>query len=207
MKPIVIFYHCCIPTNDFTIVKEQLELLYDSGLYHAADKIVCNVFCKESNIFNEFKKYPDLVFNYQTELAPSEGLTLKLLKEYCDNNDCNVLYIHSKGTFKKTKATSCWRYYMEYFNIHLWRDTIKLLEEVDCVGVEFKKLPKKHFSGNFWWATSDYIKKCDLPEPTKFKKRLMWEYWLCNKKPKITNLHKSGVNLYSIPYTPDKYKK
>ena len=28
----------------------------------------------------------------------------------------------------------------------------------DAVGVDWNEIPNKHFSGNFWWASSEYIK-------------------------------------------------
>jgi len=214
MKPIVVFYHCCIPSDNSQIdsfnlktVSEQLDALQKAGLYDAADKIFCNLYCGSIDIFKLFEKYPKIEIYYDTILAPSEGPTLKLVKEYCDKNDCNVLYFHSKGTFNQKRSTNCWRRYMEYFNIYKWEKMVESLSRVELAGVEMKTQPYVHFSGNFWWATSDYIKKCEMPDPKLYEKRLQWEFWLMRNMltARVYNAHQSKINLYNHCYTEDKY--
>ena len=47
---------------------------------------------------------------------------------------------------------------MEYFLFNKSNDAINKLKTNDAVGVAFEKIPTNHFSGNFWWSKSEYIK-------------------------------------------------
>ena len=46
---------------------------------------------------------------------------------------------------------------MEYFNITRFQDCIEHLCYYDVCGVNWHDWPYPHFSGNFWWANSEYV--------------------------------------------------
>ena len=58
----------------------------------------------------------------------------------------------------------------------------------------------KHFSGNFWWADSQYISELpDLIEKTENVNPNDAEYWLCKNNPSVYELHNSKINhTYSL---------
>jgi len=88
-----------------------------------------------------------------------------------------VLYIHSKGiTKEKYPAVQDWIDMMVYFLIERHEATRKLLDKFDTCGTNLIKVGanflkrsatcddvKKsyHYSGNFWWAKSTYLRTLD----------------------------------------------
>ena len=87
---------------------------------------------------------------------------------------------------------------MSWGVIKNWRKCIDALNVgYDVAGVNYFTKPAKHFSGNFWWANSEYIKT--LPDPStkewweelRRKTNDAWmktcsdrfrdEQWLCSK--------------------------
>jgi len=119
----------------------------------------------------------------------------------------------------KNEYVKDWNNMMTYFMVDKWKDCIKELEEYDTVGCNLSfdnkkgnKLKIRHFSGNFWWANSDYIKKLDLELLTKrrkkYKIRFSCEFWvLSNNDAKYKSIHNSGSNHYKSPYSLKIYEK
>lgn len=140
--------------------------------------------------------------------------TINAVHDYCINNpDSKVLYLHSKGASRgQNKNIIAWVNYMEYFLIEKYKTCIENLDNYDAVGVEYSPVPKKHYSGNFWWANSSYVNtlksykeglKCStIPDP-----RWYCEFWLldtdkCNPR----NLHCAGMDLYGKLYEESNYR-
>ena len=53
-----------------------------------------------------------------------------------------------------------------------------------------------HYSGNFWWATTDYL--ATLPDCINQKAEA--EFWLHRGNPKYQVLHNSNINHYHQRY-------
>lgn len=129
-----------------------------------------------------------------------ESDTMKMIAEYASTHpDEYVLYFHMKGITKLCAATEAWRRYMEYFVIEKWRDCITKLDEgYDCCGVMWNKDTPigdwPHFSGNFWWATTNYINTLEhsyLDHPWRY----MREFWIgSNPDVKAFEFHNSHLN-------------
>ena len=64
--------------------------------------------------------------------------------------------------------------------------------------------PYRHFSGNFWWATSEYLKNLYEFNETNVNK-MDAEKWLFSNNPIYYEMHNSRINHYNIPYPKDKY--
>ena len=135
---------------------------------------------------------------------------LKLLQETCCRTDCCVWYIHSKGVSKtgelKTRIED-WRLYMEHFVIERYAFCIEALWDHDVCGVDWHRFPMPHFSGNFWWARSDYIRT--LPEigDIDCANRGVAEFWIgMNKTVRAKILFESGVDHYKQRYEPCGYR-
>lgn len=79
-----------------------------------------------------------------------------------------------------------------------------LVDKYDAIGCNYSLNPFKHFSGNFWWATSNYIKKLDfLPDNCKRHKS---EWWiLSNETVNSYVIHNSLIDHYNNLYPKDKY--
>lgn len=174
---IAVFYHVWQNGNWKRLFHEQINSLMISGLYHAADFIHIGVNGDEELPLS----LPKFTVSYN-ENKILEADTLKSLYEFSlQNIDYKVLYFHTKtisheGNYFFLNATK-WRYYLEYFTIHKWKKCVLALKDNDTCGVEYHELSKfisedtdddysinynPHYSGNFWWANTDYIRKLDI---------------------------------------------
>ena len=170
---IAVFYHVYAVNNWNEIFAEQFNKMIKSKLISSAEKVFINV-CKNEIAYKAIQEIATNHFNNIEVLFTEKNLfeysTLKLLQDYCKENECYVLYCHTKGvanqTFKENQEAT--RNYLDYFNIENWNDCIEILNDnYDCCGVNWwGDMPEPHFSGNYWWANSEYINTLEaLPEP------------------------------------------
>ena len=129
-----------------------------------------------------------------------EGQTLDQVYEYAKKNDGYVFYFHSKGVldsffkgFGIFGQDRKWRQYMQKHCVENWRECVKKLDEgYGAVGTHFDT-NYYPFAGNFWWATTEHIKRLENPlKPelynayyTKDNYRFNFEKWIGTKNPKI----------------------
>ena len=121
--------------------------------------------------------------------------------------------MHTKGASLADtplqRAVNAWRKYMEYFNLERWRDCVEVLTEHETCGVELQS-EDSHYSGNFWWATSEYIRR--LPDPHQYWEqhrddRVAAEFYLCLGRPKAYCFHDFVENLYDHELRPETYRR
>ena len=75
------------------------------------------------------------------------------------NDNIKILYFNGLGVTGNTPNKKNWRSYLTYFNIVKFDECIKSLDNgYDVCGVDWRTDPVPHFSGNFWWANSTYLK-------------------------------------------------
>ena len=104
------------------------------------------------------------------------------------------------------------------------------MEHYDCVGTEWINESKlfdpdlkdykfeinPHYSGNFWWADTNYIKTLSnvldrsLYYDEKFTEqfdghRFCYEIWISSNKPKVRSIHYSAVDHYYALYPRERY--
>ena len=204
-------------------VDEQLGLIKESGLADKAKVKMCitmplgliGQIKKDNSVYVE-KSYTDVVLEYISSHYPFveildlrdlsiqpnvfEGQTLKEVYSHSIKNDGYVLYIHNKGVTENFYNTwgvfgedHRWRRYMQKHCISRWEECVSKLDEgYDCVGANYYK-DFYPFAGNFWWATTEHIKKLGDPldadkyynnnSPTNY--RYAFELWIGTKEPKI----------------------
>lgn len=159
---------------------------------------------------------PDMVevLPIRSRLADYEFSTLEIIKEYCANNEnANILYIHTKGAANTNICIDEWRQYMLYFNLTDVVNVESILAENSACGVDLVNDPVPHFSGNFWWATSEHINSLKHPRDVNgiFSERHKCEFWICsNPDGKYVSLHNSNINVYQrhlTRYPREKYEK
>jgi hypothetical protein len=181
-----IFIHVCTLDGWKDILKEQLNLIKDSGLYNITTKIHfgivgdCNVM-KNNEYKSEFNdtKYNILYIDSRIELY--ELNTINYIKYMCTNGiickgeseEAYILYIHTKGVRNagNPEVTASWRNMMQYFLIGCYKECINNLEYYDALGnncvnmgnvyVNKDKKHCYHYSGNFWWSKKSHIDKLD----------------------------------------------
>ena len=160
-----IYYHIYAIDGVESIIDEQLNLIkthfdfpyiLNVGISIADDNISIDY------IINKFEKIRDV------RSKGNEFVTLDLIekdKEKFGDSDY-ILYIHTKGASKQdNQNVISWRYLMNYFNIEKVKNVFKLFEktEFNTYGVHYiASNNKSHYSGNFWWAKSSYLKTLNM---------------------------------------------
>lgn len=163
--------------------------------------------------------YPDdytMLANINNDDTVTENYTYRKLWNDCQNEDMFLLYIHTKGITSvinhlKTGRVDqyinyyYWRQYLNWGVLESWYRCIEALKIYDVAGVNYYSKPAPHFSGNFWWSKSDYIKKLPDPATKEWWRKLQeettdqWlkyvsdrfrdEQWLCSLSDvKVCNL-------------------
>lgn len=181
------------------------------------DKVIICINSTNVDIINNIKRLFDKYNNCEFIIHKNNNFefdTLNFLHDFSiKNSDWNVGYIHTKGV--STIENICiddWRKYMLYFVGTQYKDCITMLNEYDVVGVDLVDKPVVHFSGNFWWATSNYIKILPKPEniPIKLTFRHNAEFWICVNNGKYYSFHNSNIDVYNrhnVRYCEKLYKK
>ena len=170
---IVVFIHVCYSEQGLNIMNEQIEYIIKSEIFEYIDMIyLCIVGLNEKIelLYPKVEIYYIDPNNYLYELR-----TINEIHNYSINNDdAYILYIHTKGVRNagNPEVVKSWRNMMEYFLIEKGLICIDGLNYFDVIGnniinqkckdfndVYVNKNHCYHFSGNFWWSKSSYIKK------------------------------------------------
>jgi hypothetical protein len=214
----IVFFHIATIGNYREIVNEIINHLEDSGLLNEAYKIYFSVVGSGEV---DLPLNNNCSISYDLDLNFGEFITLTKLKNLADFIESNVkiLYIHTKGATSdpSSQPIKDWRKYMLHFNVDKYLDMLNYLDSHDACGVDFVEDPAKHFSGNFWWANSYYIKTLpkieDVSSP--FSKTILTlrhnaEFWIGMGKGKIKSIHNSAINVYQrhlTEYPKEKYNR
>jgi hypothetical protein len=161
---VVAFWHVYAEQDQFAqIVQEQQKVLESSGLYSKLDHVVYAVFGKHANQFTiTGEKY--VKYMYDSPNA-TELDTQQLLHQFCRRqssqgstvgSSSRVLYFHNKGSFHNNPTNMRFRRTLDCYNLN--PHCLDALETHDVCGWRLTANPHIHYSGNFWWATCDYIK-------------------------------------------------
>jgi hypothetical protein len=207
-----LYYHFYIPDTPShweLLLYEQLDCIEGSLLHQQCEVEIC----ASSNQEN-YRKLQEIIKSYSflksswfdTDIEENknhyEGTTLLKLYDECENYQ-NVGYIHSKGVTSLSKQVNRWRKVLEYGVIERWRDNIDALNaKYDVSGICWD-LFGNHFSGNFWWAKSSYIKTLPKPVIEKWSKQIIpinshwssrfrYEGWIGLENPKFNNLYNNN---------------
>lgn len=203
-----IVHHSYLVGDWKKIVSQQLERLKSTGLYDAADEVhlTVNLADETEESFNELvKEYSKAIIEFHKENS-YEYPGINKVKELGDKyDDMKILYFHSKGvsndyknhitrekSSEKVENIKLWKECLEYFLIDRWEESIKHLQENDCVGVTNVN---GWYWGNFWWVNSDYVKRC---REVGYWGRWDYEAWLNN----YVEGEKRFFQWYNFTYNP-----
>lgn len=207
------FIHVGIINNWEPILKEQIRKI-NKGLYTTSEEIYIGSTGDRSKLLQlEFENK----YKFINEAHPFEAgeiPTLNSLHDFCLNTECYVWYIHTKGVTRPDNVcVQDWRKCMEYFVVKKYKNCISSLQCHDACGVlwydkDDPRLPyqagnKPHFSGNFWWARSDYIRS--LPKLENNRREA--EFLVGTNNPKIKCFHYSYLDHYKTRYPASNYIK
>lgn len=181
------YYHIYADGKWTTPVKEHLSAYTKSGLAARSELrigLVGSPTNRESA--KEFITRSRVSFEVHAE-APTgwEQITLDRIDL---SEDARILYCHTKGAAFQNQLSVPWRRSMTEALVSNWRLPVYILEmgvpeqgipPVDAVGcywMPFNGGPPRHFSGNFWWANTDYLRR--LPRPVAVTSRWDAEMWI-----------------------------
>lgn len=215
----VCFIHSCNIENVGTYRLDYLvNKLNSSDSVKIFDKIyILNIGLHVENIYGE--KYE--VINYSDNIYLYENPTINLIKTFSESNpNTYILYLHTKGVSfdPNNNKENDWIDLMLYFLVDENKNCINMLDNFyDVVGCNYSKdiditiwykdnphIYPPHYSGNFWWANSNYLRTLPLLSVDKPEK-MSPEFWLFKNNPIFYNLHSSNVLHYSICYPRNKY--
>lgn len=165
--PIYVFYHIC--TTNMKIVDEQMGEIVNSGLYSIATKLFYGCNCSSCDtILEEYMKQYDKFLPLKSAIIPDkktyENGTVNAMINYAKESTEKfyALYIHTKGTSNVSEAQQAWRRIMMYWLVSNHKLCIDILNrDFYTVGLFYTtcaEICRKHYSGNFWWADSNYLK-------------------------------------------------
>ena len=208
--------------HSFELFHDAIKRISNSGLYQKTSNIYCNLVGDKKEDFlkllgNKFKEDKKIIFTTNLD-ATGEGCTLDLLHTYSKNNpNSKILYMHSKGASydderRKTNPLCTIEFAKQWINrMHKYLidnhvTCLQNLTKKETDGIDFMSKPLPHYSGNFWWANSNYIKTlksytdfraskeeyCDYrklnksqrtrPMFTSNSKRMLAEFWLLSQR-------------------------
>lgn len=214
-KKIYCFYHIMLKHHFVQIVNEQMNTLITSGLYDEAAGIYVGALGDRHNcevLKNVLLAFPKAQLIYYSENTDEfELATMRLIeKKVADEEEpFYALYFHGKGVSypssmrKAYTGGTYWRNHMNYWNIKRWKDAVqKLNDGHDTCGVKLQYATdppayQTHYSGTFWWATSDYLKKLPKISSLKITDRFQGEFWIGMANPNAASLSQEWVDYNS----------
>lgn len=214
MNGVSVFIHVATVNNYQTLFDELFDRIKCSGLLMVCDDInVCIVGSGELNVIKSpvvnVSRDPDGAYSHHISYQKGEFYTLSKLEECANSSPDNkkILYCHLRGvTSPDNEHIPSWRNYLIHHNISQFRKCILTLDEYDACGVDL--IPKDkwphadHFSGNFWWANSNYIQK--LPKISSISnqesKRILTlrhnaEFWIGMGGGKLKSLYDVDIDI------------
>jgi hypothetical protein len=183
------FYHCFSGGSWFNPLKEHINSLVESNLYENINEFFIG-FVGDKNRINESIQYLNsrkIKFSIcAQEDEGFEQLTHQAMYNFSKENDGNVLYAHTKGSYNVDPERDQWRKNMTKYNVNYWRKNIQLLQRYDSVGWDLRSVKYVFYAGNFWWTKLSVIRRLD---PPSHDDRWSAEYWLY--------LRDKSLNMYS----------
>ena len=194
LKSVCFIHNCHIKEVGLDILTEMISIIEKTGI----KIIILNV--------GEPVESSHTVVQLTDDIKVFEILSINYIREYCETNECSVLYVHTKGINHlangRLSKVNDWKNMMLYFLVHRHKDCLALLEDYDVVGCNYQATPSPHFSGNFWWASSEHIRKLKPITPPRHNA----EWWLFTHQPNYYCLHYSNVDHYVSNYPREKYQ-
>lgn len=210
-----IYFHVGAIGEYQQIFNEIYSQIKESGLLNEVESLTIGL-VGSSRL--EIENNDKIKVHKNSNLELGEFFTLDLLKNFSNSTTENykVLYLHTKGvTTPNNPCIVDWRNYMTYFNVNQYKECFNTLEDYDSCGVDLVTEPCLHYSGNFWWANSQYIKKLPTIPEIRFPKippilsiRHNAEFWIGMKNGKLKSLWDSNINVYErhlYRYLEDQY--
>ncbi len=176
-----VVYHCAAMGNWPEVVREQMLLLRESGL--AAGLAGCGDSVRVTHVgppdtaqavLAEAGRQDVPATLVRTDPNVSHYETFAMLEierlAKVERTDRPVLYFHTKGVSAPHDRTkTLWRQAMGRYVVSMWRDNLAVIADgagYDAAGFNWWDRGSRHFSGTFWVARADWLRK--LPDFVRF---------------------------------------
>jgi hypothetical protein len=205
-----IFFHVYLK-NDFShILLSKFKKFKASGLYEKSNKIYLTLFGdieQHQEFLTELKdlyskiEYVNITNKEFNNEADTLNFMVKIAEGYTKNTP--MLYVHTKGV-SYTQSTlknniNAWTRYLDLYTINKWERCVDALKTNDAAGGCYIS-DTPHFSGNFWWANSSYLKTLPRINNLNIENLNRGEFWILSQTDKI---YESGPNFTKDPYQND----
>lgn len=177
-------------------VEEHIAALNKSGLINSLDFMGIGLVGSEDNRKRakiELTASLGSTLNWKIVAEENAGFEQVSQSTIDLSEPAKILYAHTKGAANHRHDQDNWRREMTAGTIYHWRECVDLLDKYDAVGCRFRKDPFRHYSGTFWWATSDYLRTL---APISYVYRDDAEAW-------IGQSLRGGSHAEIDPYHPD----
>ncbi len=157
-----VFYHIAAMGHWDSVVEEHFRILSNVGLSGIHIGLLGQG--KDSDTVHKLAdRYSlDISIEYaHSDMKMYEHPSITVLEDWARKNDGYLLYFHTKGVSRPNELLKQnWRKLMNIYVIENWRQNVSLLRNgYDAVGTN-QQNPRKyfHFPGNFWMATTEFIR-------------------------------------------------
>ena len=191
-----IYFHCYCFGSYASVLYNKYKKINNSELLKNIDNfyvIVSNTQERHKDFLQQFSTLSNKIkiINLPNPVFNDESVTLNFIVQKSNDSSTNrrILYLHTKGVTHShqlvKKNVDAWVEYLDLYNIHKWKECVDALDTHDVAGGLYESSNPKHFSGNFWWANTNYIKT--LPEITEKNYKLFnrGEFWILSNTDKI----------------------
>lgn len=156
------------------------------------------------------------VVNYDFNAAVFEIPTIRIMHSFAYMNPgYKLLYLHTKGISRPKEcmtrnAIIGWIDYMLYCLVKQYERCLRLLDIYDTVGCNemSRHTPENppHYSGNFWWTTSEYIASLSV---CHLKTKWDPEFFIIGFRQDCVNYYNyyTLYNMYETEYKEGHYDK
>jgi GR25 family glycosyltransferase involved in LPS biosynthesis len=213
------FIHSCIKKEIGTVILDNLiNRLTSSNLINELD----NIFIINTGVPIEIQHFSNekiKIIHFSDDILLAENVTINIIHSFSEQNpDCDILYLHTKGithflneeNYKKVKD---WIDLMLHFLVNNHLFCFELLNNYNCLGCNYNDQENKHhFSGNFWWSNTNYLKTLkkvseNYSEMNFYLHRHESEQWLLSNMQEAKHycLFYSNINHYELLFPQEKY--
>lgn len=210
----IVYIHICQKGEWKRSFNMILDKIKESKLYDNIDEIRCGIVNDIGEIILEDilldPKIKIIHVGYSHEY---ERPTLLHMRNSIKNDKpyTKYLYCHTKGIrwfgTNREKNVLDWIYLLIFWNIEHWKDAVLALDTYDTYGCNFYKndnINPDHYSGNFFWVSSEHLKKLNNTIGPKYNDP---EFWLFNTSSyNYYEIYNSKINHYELPYPSYLYK-
>lgn len=171
------FYHVYSDGGWLLPAEEHAKALADSGLREALAGFYLGVVGADTEspveLFRDYGLDPHVRAHAETGW---EHVTLAALRNHAVVYPGYLFYAHTKSAHDASAINVGWRKDMCFQNVIRWRECVAHLDSgTDIVGAHYIDDGHRFFGGNYWWASSRYVRS--LP-PLTYHSRWCAEYWI-----------------------------